>query len=207
MPVRLIPLLLACALVGGGWPHSARADVRRCVTANGQTIFTDRKCDEINAAERLPRSSVSPGTRVHRAGGCARTVQDLVFEVTSAIDARDANRLAGVYHWPGTSAQEGYRIWTQLDAVANRQLVDIVPVMPAISPPPVAPVASDIAPSPDDTAAAPLPKPDDPELYPQNSVNRNPVALRVEQTLANAATPSRTVFGLTHYFGCWWLRF
>jgi hypothetical protein len=31
--------------------------------------------------------------------------------------------------------------------------------------------------------------------------------LRVEQTLANGATPSRTVFGLTHYFGCWWIRF
>jgi hypothetical protein len=38
-------------------------------------------------------------------------------------------------------------------------------------------------------------------------VRRNPVALRVEQTVGNSATPARTVFGLTHYFGCWWVRF
>jgi hypothetical protein len=49
--------------------------------------------------------------------------------------------------------------------------------------------------------------PVDPELYPQTAIRRNPVALRIEQTLANGATPSRTVFGLTHYFGCWWIRF
>jgi hypothetical protein len=33
-----------------------------------------------------------------------------------------------------------------------------------------------------------------------------PVALRVEQTLANGSTPSRTVFGLQKYFGCWWIK-
>jgi len=208
MPFRLLPLLLLACVVAGWWPHSARADVRRCVTASGQTIFTDRKCDEVDAAERLPKSSASPGERVHRAGGCARTLQDLVFEITSAIDARDANRLAGVYHWPGTSADTGYRIWTQLEAVANRQLVDIVPIMPASPPVPAAPPASDPPVThEDDTGESAVPKPVDPELYPQTSVGRNPVALRVEQTLGNGATPARTVFGLTHYFGCWWVRF
>jgi len=207
MSFRPLPLLLLAYTLVGWWPHGARADVRRCVTASGQTIFTDRKCDEINATERLPRSSASPGARVRHAGGCARTLQDLVFEITSAIDARDANRLAGVYHWPGTSADEGYRIWTQLDAVANRQLVDIVPVMPASRPPPAAPIAADAPATANETGESQLPKPVDPELYPQTSVGRNPVALRVEQTLGNGATPARTVFGVTHYFGCWWVRF
>jgi hypothetical protein len=32
------------------------------------------------------------------------------------------------------------------------------------------------------------------------------VALRVEQTLANGSTPSRTVFGLRKYFGCWGIK-
>lgn len=32
-----------------------------------------------------------------------------------------------------------------------------------------------------------------------------PVALRVEQTLAGSATPSRTVFGLRRNFGCLWI--
>ena len=214
MPLRLIPvLLLACVLVSL-WPRVAEADVRRCVTATGETIFTDRKCDEVNAAERLPRDSAPPGVRVR--SGCARNVQDLVFEITSAIDARDANRLAGVYHWPGISADEGYRIWARLDAVANRQLVDIVPVLPSSRPPqtPVPPTgaapvdASPVAPqTSNDTGNAPLPKPDDPELYPQIAVRRAPVGLRLEQTLGGSATPARTVFGLTHHFGCWWVRF
>jgi hypothetical protein len=199
-------MFLACALAVAWWPDDARADVRRCVTASGETIFTDRKCDEVNAAERLPRSQASPGAQTHRAGGCARTLQDLVFEITSAIDARDANRLAGVYHWPGTSAEEGYRIWTQLDAITNRQLVDIVPVMPASRAPPAS-AAPDAPVTLNETGASPLPKPVDPELYPQTSVRRNPVALRVEQTLGNRSTPAHIVFGLTHYFGCWWVRF
>lgn len=205
MSYRLLPLLLLACALAGWWPHSARAEVRRCVTASGQTIFTDHKCDEINAAERLPRNSAPPGARVHRASGCARTLQDLVFEITSAIDTRDANRLAGIYHWPGTSADQGYRIWTQLDAIANRQLVDIVPVMPAGQPTPTS-TASDAAITSNDTGESLLPEPVDPELYPQTSVRRNPIALRLEQTL-KGATPSRTVFGLTHYFGCWWVRF
>jgi hypothetical protein len=35
---------------------------------------------------------------------------------------------------------------------------------------------------------------------------RAPVALRLEQTLGNGVTPSRTVFGLTRHYGCWWIK-
>lgn len=216
MSFRALPVLMLACLLVALWPRAAHADVRRCVTATGQTIFTDRKCAEIDATEGLPRNPASAGARLNRAGGCARTVQELVFEITSAIVTRDANRLASVYHWPGTSAEEGYRIWTQLDVVANRQLVDVVPVMPLSrpeleSPPPATspPVATDPA-APvtrnDAEQAAEL-NSEDPVLYPQTTVRRNPVALRVEQTSGRGATPARTVFGLTHYFGCWWLRF
>ncbi|WP_235565286.1 DUF4124 domain-containing protein [Lysobacter sp. Root494] len=188
------------------WPPAAQADVRRCVTASGQTIFTDRKCAEVDAVERLPRAEAPYGAALRRAGGCARTLQDLVFEMTSAIDGRDANRLAAVYHWPGTSAESGYRIWTRLDAIANRPLVDIVPVTPASRPSPE-PTPDAGSTRNDASETARVDPPVDPELYPQTAIRRNPVALRVEQTLANGATPARTVFGLTHYFGCWWIRF
>jgi hypothetical protein len=201
-------LALACALMTL-WPQAAQAEVRRCVTASGQTIFTDRKCAEVDAVERLPRSEGSPGAALHRPGGCARTLQDLVFEMTTAIDGRDANRLAAVYHWPGTSAESGYRIWTRLDDIVNRPLVDIVPVAPMIRPPPQpAPEGQSAERTSNDAVETVRTVPPlDPELYPQTTIRRNPVALRVEQTLANGATPSRTVFGLTHYFGCWWIRF
>jgi hypothetical protein len=149
-------------------------------------------------------------------GGCARNLQELVFEISTAIDARDANRLAGVYHWPGMSATAGYQVWTRLDAIARRPLVDIVPVMssvavaPPVRPPFVPSATGTATPAPTtsgdaasaSTAAANV----DPQLYPQVGVRRTPVALRVEQTLGTSATPARTVFGLVRHFGCWWVR-
>lgn len=199
---------LACALITL-WPDAAQADVRRCETASGQTIFTDRKCTEVDAVERLPRAGGPVGAALHRAGGCARTLQDLVFEMTTAIDGRDANRLAAVYHWPGTSAESGYRIWNRLDAIVSRPLVDIVPVAPMSRPPqePAPDVYASTGTSNNAAETARADPPVDPELYPQTSIRRTPAALRVEQTLANGATPSRTVFGLIQYFGCWWIRF
>ncbi len=201
MPLRpLLLLLLACA--GAlAWPRDAAAEVRRCVTPGGQTIFTDRKCSEVQAVERLPRDEGQPGARLQRGATCARSLQDLVFEITSAIDARDANRLAGVYHWPGTSADAGFRIWTQLDAIANRPLVDIVPVMPSVEPDMPAAQGTTGDAEADDVAAT------DGNLYPQATIRRNPVALRIEQTTGGGVTPARTVFALTRYFGCWWVRF
>ena len=205
MPHRpFFAFVLACVLVAL-WPRAAQAEVRRCVTASGQTIFTDRRCNEVDAVERLPRDQVQAGA-LHRAGGCARSLQDLVFAITSAIDTRDANRLASVYHWPGTSADSGYRIWMRLDAIANRPLVDIVPVM-SLSRPPPGPAATTGETATSNDAAEATNASVDPELYPQTAMRRNPVALRVEQTVGNSATPARTVFGLTHYFGCWWVRF
>ena len=201
---RLVLALLCVSMTL--WPQAARAEVRRCVTSSGQTIFTDRKCEEVDAVERLPRTANPFGGALHRAGGCARTLQDLVFEMTTAIDGRDANRLAAVYHWPGTSAGTGYQIWTRLDAIVNRPLVDIVPVIPASRPPPEPKADADMTSNEANEPPRARP-PVDPELYPQTAIRRNPVALRVEQTLASGATPSRTVFGLTHYFGCWWIRF
>jgi len=46
----------------------------------------------------------------------------------------------------------------------------------------------------------------EPGYYPTTIPARQPpVALRVEQTLANGSTPSRTVFGLRRHFDCWWI--
>lgn len=119
-------------------------------------------------------------------GGCARTLQDLVYEMTSAIDGRDVNRLASVVHWVGVSTRNGYNLMGRLDAIVNRPLVDIVSVSPRAA----------------ETGEADS----EGDYYPQTTVRKAPVALRVEQTLSNGSTPSRTVFGLQRYVGCWWIR-
>lgn len=191
-------------------PQHASAQVRRCVTPDGRAIFTDRACTDIGAVERVPRSEASVGgSRTYR-GGCARNLQDLVFEMTTAIDTHDANRLASLYHWAGMSGRTGYAIWSRLDAIANRPLIDIAPVMPTTpETEPTTSVDGDVqgvdthAPIAHTNNAATI----DGDLYPQTTVRRTPIGLRVEQTLGKSGTPSRTVFGLTRHFGCWWIRF
>jgi hypothetical protein len=155
----------------------ARAQVRRCTAADGSAIYTDRNCAELGAKPAPPVAPGTDGVRMYR-GGCARNLPDLVYQMTSAIDAQDVNRLASVYHWTGVSARGAVTLMARLEAITRRPLVDIVPVVPQAD---------------DPVAAYARPR-------------RAPVALRVEQTLANGTTPSRTVFGLQQHYGCWWIR-
>lgn len=232
--------LPACALwmLWSCLPAGADAQVRRCETPDGRTVYTDKHCADIGAAERVPRAATGAGAQasLHRAR-CSRTLQELTFELTMAIDARDANRLAALYHWPGTATRTGYAIMERLDAIASRGLVDVRPLLPADDPAPVAMAAPSGTTAPDpgmppssaalmqqrqpwrpspSTAAQASPMPagaDDANVgaaapvQPAPSRRRVPYALQVDQTLANGSTPSRTVFGLRRHLGCWWVSF
>ena len=176
---------LVMCLAALAWSGRSHAQVHRCTLPDGTALYTDRACASAGAAERAPRAGLDArGVRAAR-GGCARNLQDLAYEMTTAIDANDVNRLAGVYDWVGASSSSAATLMDRLDVVAQRPLVDIVPV------------AANTPSADGDGAMA--------ALYPQTTVRRPPVALRVEQTLANGSTPSRTVFGLRRYLGCWWI--
>jgi hypothetical protein len=172
MPRLLLLSLLCCAAL------PAHAAVRRCTAADGTAVFTDRRCADIGAVERVPRAAV-PAARLHRST-CSRSLQDLVYELTTAIDSRDVNRLAGIYQWTGMSTRAGYAVMDRLQRIVDRPLVDMVPVFPG-----------------GDTPSG--------DYYPQVTVRRAPVALRLEQTLANGSTPSQSVLGLRQALGCWWV--
>jgi hypothetical protein len=215
------PALLACCLFAllplpGG---QAQAQIRRCVTPEGGHVYTDRQCGDLGASERAPRQgTVQQGGRLIRRD-CSRNLQDLVFELTSSIDNRDVNRLAGIYHWPGTSTRSAQAIMGRLDAVVNRPLVGVVPLQPA---PPVqaqaAPPASAgtlswrTAPRAQDPAAPATAQPDA-ELPPsvlaaagqRSSARRAPTGLVVEQSVRDRITPLRTVFSLRRHLDCWWV--
>lgn len=160
-------------------PAPAPAQVNRCTTSDGLALYTDRRCTDLGAVRSLQPRSYGGAGRLYR-HGCARNVQDLVNEMASAIDSGDVNRLAGVYHWAGMSGRAGYSVMSRLGAVVQRPLIDIVPL------------------------AAAGAENDEGWQYPRTV--HNPVALRVEQTLANTSTPSRTVFGMHRHFGCYWIK-
>lgn len=184
-PLFLLALLLACA-----WSPRAAAQLQRCTTPGGGTVYTDRRCADIGAVDRLPRGQAATGGRMYRRG-CTRTLRDLVDEITAAIDAKDANRLAGVYHWNGMPTQAAYAVMQRLDGVVNRRLVDILPLYPR--PPPVLAEDGSVL---DQNADG---------YYPQPSPNKPPYALRLEQTLGKGASSASTVLGLRRNLGCWWI--
>lgn len=180
--------MIALAALPAG--HAA-AQVRQCIGNDGSVVYTDRQCVDIGASERLPMPGMgsATGARLHR--GCARSVQDLVYELSSAIASTDVNQLAGVYHWAGMSTANGYRLMARLEAIARRPLVDVQPMYAGGTDP-----YADIIEFDAETGEVISPRPRKPRL----------IGLRVEQTLANGSTPSRTVFGLRQHLGCWWVR-
>lgn len=184
-----LPLLLACLLPS----RAAQAQVRQCIGGDGALVYTDRRCADIGASERPAADTAigMPGQRLSR-GGCSRSVQDLVYALGSAIQSGDANQVAGMYDWAGMSTANGYRLMARLDAIARRPLVDLQPVYAGGA----NEYGYDIIEFDDETGAV-VSKP-----------QRKPrlIGLRVEQTLADGSTPSRTVFGLRRHLGCWWVR-
>jgi hypothetical protein len=173
-------LLLSLLALAAVWALPAQAQVRRCTGADGTEIYTDRRCADLGATDRVPRAAPGAPGRFYR-GGCSRNLLDLVYELTAAVDSHDVNRVAGLYHWVGMSSSGAVAVMNRLDVIAQRPLVDVVPVYPA-------------------SALG------EGDYYPQTTVRRAPIGLRLEQTLANGSTPSRTMLGLRRYLGCWWVH-
>lgn len=159
----------------------------------GQTVYTDKRCEDIGAMDRLPQIQGGQGARssgIYRSG-CSRTLSDLVYQITAAIENKDVNRLASVYQWAGVSNASANRILDRLEAIVRRPLVDIAPVRPR--PPPIIDENGVVI---DDNSDG---------YYPQTTRQR-PIGLRLEQTLANGSTPARTVFWLGRSYNCFWVR-
>lgn len=147
---------MAVLLAGMGVTGPVAAEVRRCTAPDGSTIFTDKPCSALGAVERIREPGAGRSAHAVRTR-CMASIDELVFEMSLALDAGDANRLAGVYHWTGMSSRTAYAAVERLDRIASRPLVDIVPVYPEPDPPPLPPPPM---PTPDAAAGidpAPLP--------------------------------------------------
>ncbi|WP_282295336.1 hypothetical protein [Stenotrophomonas sp. PS02289] len=194
-------LLLSCGLLSLPLGAHAQAQrVNRCTNAQGQSVFTDRSCDAVDATARAPRGEPSVGnTGIYRAG-CARRLSELTEQIRQAVSLQDVNRLSSIYLWGNVSNATANQIIGRLESVVRRPLVDIAPVYPSVAEP-IEPLI--LPPDPDATAGAAGVVPV--EVAPPAPSRPRPVGLRLEQTLANSATPSRTVFGLRRQYGCFWI--
>ncbi len=190
---RALPFLLIVA-TGFGMPFAAHAQkIRRCTAADGSTVVTDKPCAAISAAERLPprtHGTVSAPATGGMRNNCARTLDELSYLVASAIDLRDANRLAGVYHWVGMDGSNAYRVFARLESIVNRPLVDIGPYGGGI----------DAEPTWREGAEG--------NLVPVYPKARAPTGLRILQSIGrNGSATTGTVFGLRRHMDCLWISF
>jgi hypothetical protein len=195
MPAR-IPLTMLClgACMLLAVPAVSIAQVRQCIAADGGLVYTDKQCVDIGGRERqlspMPASG-GAATRYYR-DSCVRSVEDLAYSLGSAIQSGDVNRIAGLYDWSGMSTANGYRLMDRLQAIADRPLVDVQPMYAGESN-----EYGDAIVQFDEQTGAVL---DVPRASPRL------IGLRVEQTLGNGSTPSRTLLGLRKRQGCWWIH-
>lgn len=145
----LLAALGLAGLAGGLLPGRAEAQVSRCVGRDGNTVFTDRPCEAIDSASRVPRAGRSGGRggSAYR-GACARSLPMLIHDLSSAIQSGDANRLGMLYLWAGVSDEDAVRTFNRLQSIVERPLVDIVPLRRQVSytlPSPTAPATPAVA--------------------------------------------------------------
>ncbi|WP_017916494.1 DUF4124 domain-containing protein [Xanthomonas sacchari] len=205
--MRLLPpMLLLLCLWGLATPAMAQR-VNRCTGSDGTTVFSDRRCEDLGAIDRLP-PPVAPGNVGSAARGlappqCVRRLSVLVQQIRSAVDARDVNRLSALYWWNGVSDDGAQRIFDRLEAIVRRPLVAIVPVLPDTvgTTAPAAGTSSTAAPATTATSAAGDADGGEAPSRP------HPTGLRLQQTLAGSITPASTVLDLRRQYDCFWISF
>jgi hypothetical protein len=208
--LSFLSVLAGAALSASAPVRIARAQtgaangIHRCVGADGRVVFTDRGCDESGGTEQAAPSAAGGNVRV-AVQGCARTREELLWGVRSALESRDANRFASYYHWPGITTGDGYRLMDRLAAFSDRPLVDAqllssadlrqsAAIEPVVELEPTSAEASLGLPAPATPATPP--------------VGHAPDLLRVDQMLsATNAASQVTYFRLQPNAGCWWIRY
>ncbi|HIE1101473.1 MULTISPECIES: DUF4124 domain-containing protein [Stenotrophomonas] len=185
-------LLLSSMCAASSIAHAQSTRLNRCTDARGQSVYTDRPCDSVGAQSRLPPPTPAGNTAPRDTLGarCPRRLSELVEALRSGILSNDVNRLSSLYLWGAVSDTGAQRILGQLESLARRPLVDVVPVYPSQA----LPSSQDEGQSP----AAQGSEPDPPAV-------RHPVGLRLEQTLPGSAARASTVLGLRRQYGCFWI--
>lgn len=199
-------------------PVAASSALRRCQTADGASIYTDKACAAFdaksvaissdlrfriaseasreNAAASMTGSAdaelpavAAPATRRPLAAGCARTPAQLTMDLRAAVTLGDVNRVAESYHWAGMSSRQGRRTLDRLQRLIGEPTVEANYYNAQIA------FAS---PSPDeDEAWAPVSSP--------GSMGGNAGVLQL--VLGQGTAASFIDFDVERYAGCFFVKF
>lgn len=185
-------LLLLSLCSASSVVHAQSPRLNRCTDAQGQSVYTDRPCDSVGARSRLPPPAPTGSTLPRDTLGarCPRRLSELVEALRTGIVSNDVNRLSSLYLWGAVSDAGAQRILGQLESLARRPLVDVVPVY----------TSQGLA-SSQEEGQSPAAQGSDPEP----PAARHPVGLRLEQTLPGSVSRASTVLGLRRQYGCFWI--
>jgi len=102
-------------------PATAQA-INRCLDNDGKIIYTDKKCEDLNAVlQDLPKAIGNIGYGAVRT--CARTQDDLLWDLRSALETGDINRAAGLFLWSGSDTGQANKRLDQLNQVSYQSLI------------------------------------------------------------------------------------
>lgn len=139
----LLPVLLALL------PLPVEGVVRRCIGPDGTMIYTDRRCEQLDARDAPPPKPPEPVRRADDSVGdtsvprpattadqpqaelplsaygpahtdCARTPESLLFNLRRALENRDVNALAALYHWRGMGDRSANAVMVALERLIAR---------------------------------------------------------------------------------------
>ena len=193
---RLLPLLLVLCVCTA--TRVQAQEIHRCVSPEGQSVFTDRRCQDVVAASPAPPAFDQEGTTSLSGHGCPRRLSELVSLLQLAVDGHDVNRLSSLYLWSGQSDAAAHQVLSRLEAIVQRPLLDIAPMYRQ----------SDTLTS-DAQATASTPSPDGSDIDappPTPPSHPHPWALRLEQNLASG-TAAPSVLQLHRHYNCFWVTF
>ena len=114
-------LFFACAFIPQ--PTTAQG-INRCQDKDGKIIYTDKKCEDVDAVpQNLPKPSGNTGYGMVRT--CARTPDDLLWDLRGALETGDINRAAGLFLWSGNDTTQANKRLDQLNKISYQSLINV----------------------------------------------------------------------------------
>ena len=123
--MRFLFASIVLFLVYGSYSQAASAQaISRCQAKDGKIIYTDKTCEDVDAVpQELPKASGNTGYGMVRT--CARTPDDLLWDLRGALESGDTNRAAGLFLWSGNDTAQANKRLDQLNKITYQSLITV----------------------------------------------------------------------------------